>query len=249
MGSGKRKTIKQFIPNLITLGNLLCGCISISYSIRSHFILATLWMGLGLIFDFSDGLVARLLKVESEMGKQLDSLSDLISFGMAPSVFIFMTLNPIYEYKKGVLSLLPQLSWLIVLFSAFRLSMFNLGYFQSQRGFVGLPTPANAIWISSVFILQLSIPLVFHRFLLEPLILFLFIIISSVWLILPLPLVNLKFKGISWDLNWERFLLIILFGFFSIVLYFSIGIYWIIPSLILTYILYSIIILNLTKPR
>lgn len=166
------KAIAKQIPNLLTLSNLLCGCLAIKFAFEWDLIMAAYLVGLASIFDFLDGFAARLLKVSGEMGKQLDSLADMVSFGVVPGVVMFqmmriVSLEITYDfpehstimdlathYSKNISMSnythpLSYLAFLISLFSAYRLAKFNIDTRQSDK-FIGLPTPANAIFICSI---------------------------------------------------------------------------------------------------
>ncbi len=166
------KAIAKQIPNLLTLSNLLCGCLAIKFAFEWDLIMAAYLVGLASIFDFLDGFAARLLKVSGEMGKQLDSLADLVSFGVVPGVVMFQMMRIVsleipYEFPGNTTIIelahhssknismsnythpLSYLAFLICLFSAYRLAKFNIDTRQSDK-FIGLPTPANAIFICSI---------------------------------------------------------------------------------------------------
>lgn len=129
--------MKRFIPNLITLGNLLCGVVATMAAVRGHLDWAAFFIFGGIFLDFFDGLTARLLGVSSPLGKELDSLADEVTSGVAPGMILFALLEG-YWFQYVAL--------LIPLFSAYRLAKFNLDERQSHS-FLGLPTPANAlIW-------------------------------------------------------------------------------------------------------
>ena len=134
------KQVLKHIPNAITCCNLISGCIAIMWATRGDFRLALLFIVIGAVFDFFDGMSARLLHVSSPIGKELDSLADVVTFGVAPSFMLSSWMKDacIYEW----LFLLPML---MAAFSALRLAKFNLDERQAM-GFIGLPTPANALF-------------------------------------------------------------------------------------------------------
>ena len=153
--------LKRHIPNFITSLNLFCGCLSVIAAFNEQLTWSAYLIGIAAIFDFMDGLAARLLKVSSEIGKQLDSLADVISFGLAPGIIMFQLISinlevyftPVPQRELQDI-LLPCIGLLIPIFSALRLAKFNVDTRQSNS-FIGLPTPANAIFIGSlVLILQ-----------------------------------------------------------------------------------------------
>ena len=142
--------LKKHIPNTITCCNLISGCIATYFAFLSDFEMALLFIIIGAVFDFFDGMSARLLGVSSPIGKELDSLADDITFGFAPSAIVF-------SYLKTQELPLPYLEYTVFLmaaFSALRLAKFNLDERQAT-GFIGLPTPANALfWGSAIVGLQ-----------------------------------------------------------------------------------------------
>ena len=134
--------MKKHIPNTITCCNLISGCIATYYAFLGEFDMALLFIIIGAVFDFFDGMSARLLGVSSPIGKELDSLADDITFGFAPSAIVF-------EYLRSETELLPFLVFVMAAFSALRLAKFNLDERQAL-GFIGLPTPANALFWGSL---------------------------------------------------------------------------------------------------
>jgi CDP-diacylglycerol--serine O-phosphatidyltransferase len=144
--------IKRNIPNFITLLNLLSGCIAIIFIFDGNLPVASYLVFLAALFDFFDGMVARLLKVKSDIGKELDSLADVVSFGLVPGFIMMKLIESAYGFDSdnSVLSrFLPYLALLIPVFSSLRLAKFNIDDRQTDR-FIGLPTPANAILIASM---------------------------------------------------------------------------------------------------
>ena len=137
------------IPNIITCLNLISGCIATYWAFQGDYRMALLFIIIGAVFDFFDGMVARLLHVSSPIGKELDSLADDITFGFAPSAIIFSYLNESCAAANSTLctlhSILPFLAFILAAFSALRLAKFNLDERQAL-GFIGLPTPANALF-------------------------------------------------------------------------------------------------------
>ena len=146
---------KKHIPNSITCCNLISGCIAISFAIKGDLPLALLFIIVGAVFDFFDGMVARLLGVSSPIGKELDSLADVVTFGVAPSSIISYELQ-VVEYPSilndsVIVSLVPYLAFFVAAFSAVRLAKFNLDTRQTTS-FIGLPTPANALFWGSLIV-------------------------------------------------------------------------------------------------
>ncbi len=215
--------MRKHIPNIITCCNLICGCIAVSnallasvylldnpvsFRIRmTHYALAVAFIILGAVFDFFDGMIARALGVSSPIGKELDSLADVVTFGVAPSMMVF-TLFQEVEYPTFMQSLsgiLPYTAFIMTAFSALRLAKFNLDNRQTTS-FIGLPTPANALFWSSLIIGQ-------HAFLVSPrfnaLFLFLFMLMFSFLLVAEIPLFALKFKNLSWADNKIKYIFLI----------------------------------------
>ena len=139
--------ITRNIPNSITCCNLICGCIATSWALSGNYKLALVFIISGAIFDFFDGMSARLLHVSSEIGKELDSLADVVTFGVAPASMVYTLLYDMH-YPAGMecwRQWLPYVAFLIAAFSALRLAKFNLDTRQTTS-FIGLPTPANALF-------------------------------------------------------------------------------------------------------
>lgn len=193
--------IKAQIPNTLTLLNLAFGVAGIIRVIDGHLLEGAIFVLIAAILDFFDGFVARLLQVQSPMGKELDSLADVVSFGVLPGIILFEMTEQVTDSVW-----LPFLTLIIPMLSAYRLAKFNLDTRQSDR-FIGLPTPANALLIS-------TLPYFFQSF---PNLAFLaespYFLISLAWgmgllLIAELPLIALKFKDFSFTHNRYRFILI-----------------------------------------
>ena len=146
-------SIKKHIPNSITCCNLICGCIATCFAYGGQPAMALLFIVLGAVFDFFDGMVARLLNVSSPIGKELDSLADDVTFGVAPSTMIFYELS-VMDYPsmlEPLRPILPYMAFIMAAFSALRLAKFNLDERQAM-GFIGLPTPANALFWGSIMV-------------------------------------------------------------------------------------------------
>jgi len=206
--------MKMFtIPNLFTLGNLFCGCLAIVCCMDGNLVCSAYLVAVAALFDFLDGFLARLLKQHSEIGKQLDSLADIVTFGVVPGVIIFVLLRTWCESEKGLSTFeqnpyFPYIAFIIPLFSALRLAKFNVDVRQSDS-FIGLPTPVNAILIS-------SIPLMIHfkkgmwitdiepsylSCFVQPYMLIGLTVIMSLLLISEIPFFALKFKSFGWKEN------------------------------------------------
>lgn len=143
--------MRKQIPNLITLLNLFSGCVALTMAFRGAFAAVVMWVLIAALLDFFDGMAARLLNAHSDIGKELDSLADLVSFGVAPAAALHVLLRDHLRtavVPVEVAQLIPYLAFMIPLFSAYRLAKFNLDERQ-RNSFLGLPTPANALfWIS-----------------------------------------------------------------------------------------------------
>lgn len=194
-------SIKKHIPNTITCCNLISGCIATYWAFCGNHEMALLFIIIGAVFDFFDGMSARLLGVSSPIGKELDSLADDITFGFAPSAIIFSYLCTFHIHLLFV----PFLAFVMAAFSALRLAKFNLDERQAL-GFIGLPTPANALfwgalivgagdWIS-------TLPY-------APYLILLGTFISSYLLIAEIPMFALKFKHWGWKGNEIKYIFIL----------------------------------------
>ncbi|MBP5547711.1 MAG: CDP-diacylglycerol--serine O-phosphatidyltransferase [Bacteroidales bacterium] len=224
--------MKRQIPNLITLCNLLCGVFSCIYAAQGHLILAALFICLGIFFDFFDGMAARLLGVSSPLGKELDSLADVVTSGVAPGVILFELLAS---------SLVPWLKWVGLftpLFSAYRLAKFNLDTRQTHS-FIGLPTPANAlIWVGfgtdAAFVtdhiwITISIALLS--------------VATGIMMVNEVPMFSLKvnFKDLSWKTNVVQYTFLIGCGVIAIIGIIASLDFLFLPLFIIWYILLSLI--------
>lgn len=201
-------SIKKHIPNAITCCNLFSGCVACVMAFNLEFKLAMAFIVLGAVFDFFDGMVARLLKVSSPMGVQIDSLADDITFGLAPStiVFVYMRDCLYYPASMGVWAdILPYSAFLIAVFSAYRLAKFNIDTRQ-KNSFIGLPTPANALFWSSLITGGMQWVYSLHY---GWLFLLLLICLFSYFLVSEIPMFSLKFKNMSWRCNSTRYIFLL----------------------------------------
>ncbi|HLO89974.1 MAG: CDP-diacylglycerol--serine O-phosphatidyltransferase [Chloroflexota bacterium] len=149
--------IRSHVPNAVTLLNLLSGSLSIILLFKGYIEYSALCVGLSAVFDFLDGFFAKLFNVKSFLGKELDSLADVISFGLAPALFLFylMSNNEYIKASDNYLAFTPYLALFIAAFSALRLAKFNLDTRQTVS-FLGLPTPANAVFFVSLVVVALQ---------------------------------------------------------------------------------------------
>ena len=199
--------ITRNIPNSITCCNLISGCIAIAFAYEGKQEWALAFIIIGAVFDFFDGMVARLLHVSSPIGKELDSLADDITFGAAPAMMVFTFLHqlPYPDWLDGAREYLPYVAFLIAAFSALRLAKFNLDERQATS-FIGLPTPANALFWGSLIVgggtrlihIPSALPVV------------LLLIALSCWmLVAEIPLFALKFKQWGWKGNETKYIFLI----------------------------------------
>ena len=199
--------IVRNIPNSITCCNLISGCIATYNAFLGDIRMALLWIIFGAVFDFFDGMSARLLKVSSPIGKELDSLADDITFGFAPSAIIFYELS-IMEYPSELLMLkpyLPYFAFVMAAYSALRLAKFNLDERQSL-GFIGLPTPANALFWGALFVGAQN----FMESTAYMLPVVLLMICVSCWLLIAeVPMFALQFKQWGWKGNEVKYIFLI----------------------------------------
>lgn len=241
--------IRKFIPNLFTLGNMASGSIAVILAVQNHLVYASIFVGIGIIFDFFDGFLARVLEVPSELGKELDSLADLITSGLVPGIVMVQLLyqsiggNPemgFFEWEKIPIFNIGMPTWallglLITLASGYRLAKFNIDERQTSS-FIGLPTPANAILILSIPLILVyqytpRIETIFlNRWFLIGLTLF-----SSFILNAELPLFGLKFSSWSLKENWYRYVFLIMAAVVVVYLQFIA-----LPIIILIYLLFNI---------
>lgn len=208
------KHIKKHIPNGISILNLLSGAMAVVFSINGNFYLAGLFILIAGAFDFLDGLIARLLKAYTKIGKELDSLSDIVSFGFAPSIMLhvylkklllqnYLTADILYvSFPKMLLIFSP---FLLLIFAAIRLARFNVKS-NNEEGFSGLPTPACAIFFASAILSfgttwfnEISV-FAWHWVIL--------VIVFSSLMVIPFPMFSLKFKHWRWRGNENRYIII-----------------------------------------
>jgi CDP-diacylglycerol--serine O-phosphatidyltransferase len=189
----------KHIPNAITCLNLFAGCLSILMTLESgNFFGAFLFITLAALFDFFDGFAARILNAKSAIGVQLDSLADIVSFGVAPGFMIFKFLNIAVAGTFIELSFVPWLAFMIPVFSALRLAKFNIDTRQTGS-FLGLPVPADALfWAALVPALM---PHIGGQGVITGIAVTIFIVIFSLLMISEIPMFSLKFKNYSWKDN------------------------------------------------
>ena len=209
--------IKIFtIPNLLTCSHLFCGCVGVVAVYHSDLKIAAWMIFLAGVFDFLDGFVARLLKSASALGQQLDSLADMVTFGLLPGCIISYYLTVAVPTIEEIW--ISYLAFIITIFSALRLAKFNIDTRQSDS-FIGLPTPANAMVVASFPLIIDAYPSM-NGIIINTTHLLLYVGIFSFLLIAEIPLIALKFKDFSWKNNSYKYVLILvsllLFSFFSV---------------------------------
>jgi len=228
-----KKRVKKHLPNAITCCNLFSGCIGIVFTFQENLIYAAYAIFLAAIFDFFDGFASRVLQSYSGIGKDLDSLADMVSFGVLPSAImyeLFLQAPPVHNLSPY----LNFIAFLIPVFSALRLAKFNVDTRQAES-FIGLPTPANAILIAS-FPLIMEQHSNFSRYILNSYGLCIFTIVMCGLLVAELPLMSLKFKSRDFQENIYRYLLLLFSAI--LILFFKFAA---VPVVILFYIALSIV--------
>ena len=199
--------IVRNIPNTITCLNLFSGCIASVMAFQHRFEAAIAFILLGAFFDFFDGMTARLLNVSGPLGKELDSLADDITFGFAPAAIFYSLFQEVHypDFMASWNVVMPYTAFLIAVFSALRLGKFNIDTRQTSS-FIGLPTPANAIFWGSLVVGAHSF-LVSESF--NAIYLFILVVIMSLLLVAEVPMFSLKFHSLTWKENKIRFLFLI----------------------------------------
>ena len=194
------KRLSSYIPNIITCCNLTAGSLAVIMALRGTFEQAAIFILIAAVCDFLDGLSARLLHAYSDMGKELDSLSDLISFGLAPGLMVYALLNDYLLLPYGNLEYLAYIALLIPVAGGIRLAKFNVDDRQTTS-FIGLPIPANALFLIGVCFADTRD---WH-----PVIILALIVLFSYLMVSNLPMFSLKASNLSWSNNKLRYILII----------------------------------------
>jgi CDP-diacylglycerol---serine O-phosphatidyltransferase len=229
--------IKKHIPNALTCGNLICGLFGILNVFHDDLIQASIFMGIALICDWLDGFIARLLHVSSPIGKELDSLADMVTFGVLPAFMMLKLIEGSCTTGTCTVGLggfyKPYISLALAVFSALRLAKFNVDTRQSDS-FIGVPTPANAMVVASLPLIMLFHP-EFSKYIIHFNVLVIYCIVMSYLLVAELPLFALKFKNFGWADNQIKYIFLILSVILLIMLKFVA-----IPVIIFLYILLSV---------
>lgn len=236
--------IKRGIPNAITSMNILSGCISIVFAFEGNLIWSVYMIAFSAIFDFFDGMTARLLNAYTDIGKELDSLADIVSFGLAPSVIMYQLLKLALgtegllfnlEYYHFLEMLILFSPFFIAVFSALRLAKFNLDTRQTES-FIGMPTPALALFIASLPLILFKSDIPFLSDIILNIYFLLFVIFGGSYLLVAeLPMFSFKFKNINPKKNIIRLVFIAIAILLLIILKFIA-----IPILVFVYVLFSI---------
>jgi CDP-diacylglycerol--serine O-phosphatidyltransferase len=234
--------LRKQIPNYITLGNLFAGTVAAIFAVEGNFKTAALFVLIGIILDFFDGFIARLLKVSGELGKQLDSLADMVTSGVVPGIVMFKLLQSNLiagsnlELKTDQILDIPLIGLILTLAACYRLASFNLDTRQTES-FIGLPTPAMSLFVVSLPLIRMYSEIEFVNELISNN----YFLIAVTWILsflmnADIYLFSLKFKEYSFKNNYIKYifllssvLLILTLNFLSV------------PLIILLYILLSVV--------
>jgi len=234
--------LKKHIPNFITTLNLFSGCIGIIIALQYRIDYAAYFIGLSALFDFMDGMAARLLHVKSEIGKELDSLADVVSFGVLPGIIVYqlMANSPNTPAAGSYISVFSLVALIIPILSAVRLAKFNLDTRQTNS-FIGLPVPANALFLGSLPLIKMQAGFSDSLSWLTAItdnyyVLALLAIGMSLLLVSEIPLISLKFRNLKFADNKPQFILLA----FAVIA-FAVVTFAAIPLIILAYILLSLV--------
>jgi CDP-diacylglycerol---serine O-phosphatidyltransferase len=210
--------MKKHIPNILTLLNLFFGCCALVCIFSTEFISATSFLLLSGICDYADGTAARLLKIKSDFGKEVDSLADMVSFGVVPGAIVYMMLVLVYEvhaignytptdFSQSIFKMHPAAlpAFIISAFSCYRLAKFNLDVRQTED-FIGLATPANTAFFLGLLFVAKNNTFGLGEIVLNPYFLYSLIPVSSFLLISEIPMFSFKLKGFVWKGNEIRFI-------------------------------------------
>lgn len=233
--------IKKHIPNSITLLNAFCGCCALVCTFSEQWLWVAGFVALGLVADFLDGAVARILHVESEIGKQLDSLADVITFGAVPGAIFYQLIDNelITQYTFFNPSALP--GFLVTIFACYRLAKFNIDTRQSLS-FIGLPTPAATMFVIGIMLIAHFDSLGLRQMVLQPWLLYSCILGLSYLMVSELPMFSFKFEQFRWRGNEIK----IIFAAISLMLIIVLR-EVALAFIILLYILFSVGVLFLKK--
>ena len=203
----------RHLPNFITCLNLLCGCLAVVYITRNQLTVASWLVFAAAILDFADGLAARLLNAYSPLGKQLDSLADMVTFGFVPGFMMYYLLANSTDLSLLKIQGIILVPFLITIFSALRLAKFNIDERQTT-GFIGLPTPASTLFVISIPLITADCNPFILALLNHPMFILVTSVALSVLMVAEIPMFSLKFKNWSWKENQVRYSFVL----FSIIL-------------------------------
>jgi len=226
--------LKKQIPNIITSLNVFFGSLAIIAALQDNLTMVLWCIGVSLVADFFDGFAARLLNVSGPMGKELDSLADMVSFGLLPGVLAYKLLLAQNMPSNGFFTL-AFFGFLITVFSAVRLAKFNLDTRQTEN-FIGLNTPATTMFVLGLSIMQAYSPWFQNLMSNQTWILFVLILILSILLVSEFPMFSLKLKNFKWVSNKYRYLLIV-----GAIALFSINMVFFMSGVILWYLILSVV--------
>jgi len=239
--------MKKQIPNFITVLNLLFGCLAVTNAFEGDLYVSAIYLIFALVCDFLDGFAARALKVSNPLGEQLDSLADMVAFGLAPGILLYKFTKELHEANPvQILTDFPELFYLaftIPVFSAIRLAKFNIDTRQTSS-FIGFPTPANAsFFLFSILIYNfpdlpkiIDINFIVMPIYSNPLIMLGLGIVLSLLLIAEIPMCSLKFKNLKWKDNKQPFSFILTWA--SLMVLTNINA---MPAIIVIYIVVSVV--------
>lgn len=226
--------MKSALPNLLTLLNLFSGCVAVIFVFNNHLEWASWAVLIGMVFDFFDGLVARVLKVNGPIGKELDSLADMVTFGLVPGLIVFKLMEMALMTFSLDWPFLPFTAFLITLGAAFRLAKFNV--LPSQNDFIGLPTPANAIvFIAFPLIIAYQGNDAMNTFILNPFTLLFLTFTSALLMNLPVRIMSFKMREKNLRDFSPQLILVVISIVFLVVLKFAA-----LPLIVLTHVVISL---------
>ncbi|HEV7348134.1 CDP-diacylglycerol--serine O-phosphatidyltransferase [Telluribacter sp.] len=226
--------MKRHLPNALTCANLLCGCVGIVEAFHNNLVLSCALIGLAAIFDFLDGFVARLLHVASPIGKELDSMADMTTFGVLPAIIVYQLLMESIPDLPGIWQ--AYLAFSLAVFSALRLAKFNIDPRQSDQ-FIGVPTPANALLVASLPVIVHFYGEPWRSIIVDTTHLLIFTAVMSFLLVVELPLFALKFKSFGWPGNEVRYSFLLV----SLVLLLWLGVLAV-PLIVALYVVLSLVL-------
>ena len=225
--------MKKHLPNAVTCLNLLCGCLALTNIFTGKLEIGAYFVAVAAFADFLDGLVARALRVSSAIGKDLDSLADMVSFGVVPGAIFFALLQRSVE-SGGLPDWVPYIGFLVSIFSALRLAKFNNDTRQTTS-FIGLPTPACTLVVASLPLILAYDQYGLSGLILNPWLLLGLTVLLSGLLVAELPLFALKFKNLRWADNRRRFSFVLVAAGLLLVLQAAA-----VPVVVLLYVLFSV---------